>query len=139
MLKPELFYAKVRLPGGPDSCMEWTAARNSAGYGVAWAGMKRGTILAHRLSHELFLGPIPDGLTVDHLCANRRCVRPDHLEAVTNEVNVSRGGRRRHGWDSGKCRRGHELTEVSLKYRTCRTCIHENRRKRRLAKKETPR
>ena len=77
-----------------DSCWVWKGAArkhglgNGGGYGrVGW----RGTVLyAHRLAYELRVGPIAEGMTLDHLCGNRLCVRPDHLEPVSRGENVRR-------------------------------------------------
>jgi len=88
----ERFWSKVEL--GPH-CWLWTDRPNRFGYGRfsrrAAPGVER-RVLAHRFAYELFEGPIPDGLTLDHLCETPACVRPEHLEPVTNAENV----RRRH-------------------------------------------
>ena len=77
----ERFWAKVDKT---DDCWLWTANRTNAGYGHFW--LDRRMVLAHRFAYELLIGPIPDGLTLDHLCRVRACVNPAHLEAVTNRV-----------------------------------------------------
>lgn len=127
------FWAKVDKDGpipeyrpqlGP--CWLWTAAVNLDGYGrfETSTGPQR----IHRLAHEWLIGPIPEGLTVDHLCRVRHCVRPDHLEAVTNRVNVLRGfgitaaaARKTH------CPQGHPYAGANLYVspkgrRYCRLC-----------------
>jgi hypothetical protein len=76
-----------RVDKQPDGCWNWTGHVDAAGYGHT--GGKAG--LAHRALYECFAGPIPDGLTIDHLCRNRRCVNPGHLEAVSMRENVLRG------------------------------------------------
>ena len=113
-----------------DGCWEWTGAGGS--YGSTRNGDR--TQVAHRAFYEEFVGPIPVGLTLDHLCRNRRCVRPGHLEPVTNKVNVLRGegptavnARKTH------CIHGHEFTpENTYLYSTgrqCRACAIERSRR----------
>src|SRR5690349_8969939 len=71
-------------------CWDWLGAPRGNGYGgFAWDGRK--SIAAHRASWQLLRGPIPSGLTLDHLCRNRRCVNPAHLEPVTMRENILRG------------------------------------------------
>ena len=72
-----------------DGCWEWQGARSGNGYGTL--GVDGRTRLAHRLSYQHFIGPIPDGLDLDHLCRVRWCVNPRHLEPVTRSVNATRG------------------------------------------------
>ena len=72
----------------PDGCWRWTDALTPAGYGRLLANGK--TLLAHRISYELLNGPIPLGFEIDHLCRNRACVNPDHLEAVAHRDNMRR-------------------------------------------------
>lgn len=74
--------------GDGDTCWLWTASRTPEGYGQFGAEKRR--ILAHRFSYELSVGPIPEGLELDHLCRNRGCVRPDHLQPVTRQENARR-------------------------------------------------
>lgn len=93
------FWSKVdlvtgpKVEGMPSRCWIWTGARNHAGYGhMGVDGRNQG---AHRVSYELNVGPIPDGLHIDHLCCTPACVNPLHLEPVTNQENTLRGMRRR--------------------------------------------
>lgn len=72
-----------------DGCWEWMGARGGKGYGTFWVGSGK-FANAHRWAYSHFVGPIADGLQLDHLCRNRACVRPDHLEPVTASVNVLR-------------------------------------------------
>lgn len=77
------------MPVPESGCWLWLDQDNSSGYGVYWDGM-RGW-LAHRFSYEHFVGPIPEGLGLDHLCRVRCCVNPTHLEPVTIQENIRRG------------------------------------------------
>ena len=73
----------------PNGCHQWTAYCGENGYGRFYLD-GRG-LLAHRWSYERHVGPIPHGLQIDHLCRNRGCVNPEHLEPVTPSENVRRG------------------------------------------------
>jgi len=83
----ERFWAKVEKTEG---CWNWVAVRSDGGYGLFWSH-SREKMQAHRFAYELLVGPIPNGLTIDHLCRNRGCVRPSHLEPVTMRENTRRG------------------------------------------------
>lgn len=83
----ERLAAKISI--SPGGCWLWTARLNEHGYGNFWLLGKLS--LAHRASYELHVGPIPEGLTLDHLCRVRRCVNPEHLEPVTQAENYQRG------------------------------------------------
>lgn len=78
----------TRARRADSGCLEWTGCTNSRGYGCISID---GTIyLAHRVAYELAIGPIPEGLTIDHLCRNKLCLHPAHLEAVTGAENTRR-------------------------------------------------
>lgn len=89
------FWPKVNKEGpiwNGSHCWLWTASLNWQGYGKFGRGKKgEGWERAHRTAYHLLVGEIPDGLELDHLCRNRRCVNPSHLEAVTHRVNELRG------------------------------------------------
>jgi hypothetical protein len=96
------FFSKVS-PVRITGCWLWTAAIKDDGYGVF--GLGRSGFGAHVVAYRWFVGAIPDGLQVDHLCRHRRCVNPAHLEAVTRIENVKRFiATRTH------CQRGHAVT-----------------------------
>lgn len=116
------FIAKVHFT---DECWEWTGACNQFEYGNFTPGDKK-VVKAHRYAWETFVGPIPEGLVIDHLCKNHRCVNPDHLEPVTQMENIRRGIRvqRQH------CVNGHERTPENTYTdrdgrRRCRACSLE--------------
>jgi hypothetical protein len=74
-----------------DDCWNWTSAIDSYGYGVfQLAYPKRQTVKAHRVSYELSIAKIPQDMTIDHLCLNKKCVNPSHLEVVTASENGRR-------------------------------------------------
>jgi hypothetical protein len=80
------FMAKVALPDDPDDCWLWTAGQRDDGYGSFWMmGRDR---RAHQVAYELFVGPIPGGLLVDHTCFTPLCVNPRHLRVATNKQNL---------------------------------------------------
>lgn len=128
------FESKVKAD--PETgCHVWHGARNPKGYGqFHWPHGRTRLRAAHRASYELHIGPVPDELEVDHLCKNRACVNPEHLELVTHAENVARS-RPTH------CTNGHELTPDNVKPtslkrgkyrgRRCRRCFNDQRRARR--------
>lgn len=109
-------------------CWEWIGARLPTGYGRFRVSVPvRRLVPAHRLAYELYIGPVTEGKVLDHLCRNRRCVNPWHLEPVTNRENLLRGvsqsaenARKTH------CKQGHEFTDEntyrSNGQRMCRAC-----------------
>lgn len=124
MDEKERFWSKVDKT---ETCWNWTASKNRI-YGQFKVGGRKGVnIPAHRYSYEMLVGQIPDGLVVDHLCCNKKCVNPDHLEAVTQRINVHR----HFGMiDRTRCKNGHEWTDDNLylvngKYPQCRQCKQE--------------
>lgn len=138
----ERFWAKVSRPSSPDACWEWTGTRGPDGYGqVARGRRSEGLAAAHRIAYELEVGPIPEGLQLDHLCRNRACVRPDHLEPVTQQENIRRGQGGACWAAKTHCLQGHPYSGENLVRidgrRRCRTCMrawsraHDRRRRAR--------
>ena len=112
----------------PDTgCWLWTASIHPEGYGRFWDGK---VAKAHRVAHELFIGPIPDGLGIDHLCRVRHCVNPEHLEPVTWGENSRRGDCGKHMADRTHCPREHEYnaTNTRVNEKGHRVCIECKRR-----------
>lgn len=81
-------YLLTRIRQTDAGCWEWTRA-SSSGYGTLGPGREERK--AHRLSYRVFVGPMPAGLVIDHLCRNTLCINPLHLEPVTARVNTLRG------------------------------------------------
>lgn len=117
------FWSKVSLDG---DCWSWQGSK-TAGYGT-FAVTRTGQRRAHRLSYEYLVADIPVGLVVDHLCRNRACVNPDHLDIVPPVVNTRRG-------DAARFRCDHPETPENTVYRPdgwrrCRACENQSQRER---------
>lgn len=139
---------RERLVPIDSGCWQWSGTTNGNGYGEVTFGRKE-KWLVHRYVYTQLRGAIPAGLVIDHLCRNRRCANPAHLEPVTNAENLRRGDsslvvrrlaaaarQRTH------CKRGHELAGANLRRgvvgRQCRACANQleagrKRRRRREA------
>ena len=119
--KSEAFWAKVAV--ADIGCWYWQGAVSGS------YGNFRGETTAHRFAYEDRVGPIPEDLHIDHLCGNRLCVRPDHLEAVTQAENNRRAAR-----PHSSCHRGHPFTSENVYVnsqgnRMCRTCSSARNRR----------
>jgi hypothetical protein len=122
---PDPFWGRfVEVPSG---CWEWQGSRDSAGYGRGGGGF------VHRVAYEKAVGPIPDGLDIDHLCRNRGCGNPNHLEPVTHYENCRRGSQA----NQTHCVNGHAFDGDNLiwrfrrtgaPYRQCRQCTYDRAR-----------
>lgn len=147
------FWSKVDKNGPvpqhrPDlgPCWVWTKGLSSRGYGVFAVAIGKQN-LAHRVAYELLIGPIPAGLTVDHLCHNahptckggptcthRRCVNPAHLDPTTRGENVLRGqGLTATNARKSHCPRGHPYDLISSGKRRCLRCKRERYHERKAA------
>lgn len=135
---------------GPDDCWLWRGELTYKGYGRFQSVIegKRVRFNAHRTVYALLIGPIPEGLVLDHLCRNRSCCNPRHLQPVTNKENILRGESfSAYNARVTHCPKGHEYTPDNItwnhKGRRCRTChradVLARRRRRRLtASPKTP-
>jgi hypothetical protein len=123
------FWSRVDVPYQPSCCWEWQGYKHRDGYGCVRYERRMGAFQAHRVSYTLLLGPIPDGMTLDHLCRNRPCVNPDHLQIVDVGTNTLRGyGTAALNKRKTHCRNGHELVPDPYKegHRRCPICIAAN-------------
>lgn len=108
---------------GPEECWLWQGAVTSYGHGqirVRDGWNEHRMMRAHRVAYELLVGPIPDGLVLDHLCEVPGCVNPAHLEPVLATVNLERTRK-------PLCRRGHPMEDTG-KRQVCRVCAAARRR-----------
>lgn len=138
---PDRFWNKVTQEPG-TGCWVWTRCLTTSGYGhfyVGGVGVVPGVSMAHRVTYMAFVGEIPEGLELDHLCRNRSCVNPAHLEPVTHAENVRRGA-----LTKVVCHRGHEMAGDNIGYRRtgspgiyryCRACNAINAREWRESKR----
>lgn len=116
------FWPKVDATAGPDACWPWAAGLTTHGYGQFTVDSR--PRLAHRVAYELTHGSVPAGMDLDHLCRNRRCVNPAHLDPVTRYVNIHRSPLTNAG--KTHCPKGHPYEPWNV-YRShgrrfCRTC-----------------
>lgn len=135
----ERFWSKVQKT---DTCWIWTAAKSPLGYGSF--GVESGKIMpAHRYAYELLVGPIPKGLTIDHLCRNPSCVNPAHLEPVTQGENVKRSTFHKAGTavnlSKTHCPHGHPYSGDNVYFyhgsRHCIACMRKRTREQRAKSK----
>jgi len=132
------FWERVS-PEPNTGCWLWVGGATARDYGTLGMPGSRKRVYAHRLSYEIHVGPIPEGLVIDHLCRQHRCCNPEHLEAVTQRENLRRGvgfpgknARKTH------CVNGHPLSGENLNKkkgrngeynRQCWTCQRAQNRK----------
>lgn len=145
LINPDLFWAKVEM--APGGCWKWTGRLDRDGYGkyqVKNGGVQH-YFIAHRAAYELALSTIPEGLVIDHLCRNRSCCNPAHLEAVTADENRRRGaGLGNLLWGpTDRCGKGHIYDAATTlwttrrnrsgeltRFRYCGACANERQRRR---------
>ena len=139
---PDWITKRVRVSG--DDCWLWTGVVAWNGYG-SFQNRRGLSRIAHRAVYQTLVGPIPDGLDLDHLCRVRSCVNPSHLDPVTRSENLRRSpltGKRSENIPC--CKRGHEFTPENTMgrkdrpgRRICRLCATERTRAWRLAAIDT--
>lgn len=119
---------RSRVAVESDGCWRWLGYVNKRGYGYC------GSLLAHRASYTAFVGQIKEGMTIDHLCRNRACVNPEHLEQVTMQINNARGfSPSALQTLRTECPKGHPLSGDNLylykNKRGCKECRREGNRR----------
>ncbi len=133
---------RMKIAKTPDGCWLWIGKTLPNGYGqfaVKQAPGAWGHVFAHRFAYETFVGPIPSGLIIDHLCRVRNCVNPAHLEPVTYSQNSLRGNNVNRA--KTHCKNGHAFSQDNTRYeprahgrlssRRCLVCQREYDRRRR--------
>lgn len=116
----------------PDTgCWEWQGYKCEGGYGLIQIDKR--TYRAHRVSYELMVADIPDGLVIDHLCRVRNCINPYHMDPVPRAVNSARGNQARTA-EKTLCKSGHRLPEYTGTRRFCKPCRAEATRRYRAKK-----
>jgi hypothetical protein len=133
---------RSRIEVRPDGCWDWQLRIDRCGYGrVSFPVPDMQGLMAHRVAYEAMVGPIPEGMTIDHLCRNTKCINPDHLRPATQRENIlgsegvtAKAARRTH------CIHGHPFAGdnllVSKGVRYCRECMRRRYRASRLKQRE---
>lgn len=151
-MHPRERLARKSVRDESTGCLMWTGRLTSCGYGsvtIMQAGYPVATFSAHKVSYELARGRVPDGLVLDHLCRNRACIEPSHMEPVSQRENIMRSPIAQGALNAAKthCAQGHEYSpENTYLYvsgpprattmRVCKTCRAEWSRKRHARKAE---
>ena len=132
--------SEVNFYGGTP-CWEWQLALDKDGYG-RFKIHKKGH-RAHRVAYEIYVGPIPETMVIDHLCRNKKCCNPLHLETVTTQENIQRGELTIREKSKTHCPQGHPYDEENTHFhlskkgtiwRTCRACWKIQREKKKQIK-----
>lgn len=134
-IDPDRFWE--RLAAAPNGCWEWKGHIHGQGYGQVRLGPLRTTTYAHRVAWALIGGELYPEFPLDHLCRNKKCANPEHLEQVTHRINILRGtAPAAVNAKKDRCHRGHPF-DVKNTYisrdgkRQCRVCIRDRQRERR--------
>lgn len=144
MAKTDMERLLEKCYAAESGCWQWIGAQNRKGYGQLFF---RGKLwVSHRVAYTIFVGEIPEGMTVDHLCFNKGCINPAHLEPVTaleNTQRAKRAGRHRPStqYPPGYCAAGHQYTEDNVAIRPdgrrrCKMCARLKRRRQILRLRE---
>jgi hypothetical protein len=140
MRTDRVLWLAERLALTPTGCYEWQHATTPSGYGVL-RDAERGVVYAHRFVYEALVGPIPEGLTLDHLCRNPACVRPEHLQPSSVRENILRGtSPSARNARASRCIQGHPFDAENTYWnpngsRCCRACRRERKRRYRQAQR----
>lgn len=135
-------YFLSHLASGNNGCIEWTGHIKPEGYGQVSVKIRQRSYCfgAHRVSWELHRGHIPEGMTINHRCRNRRCVNPDHLEVMSMRQNTLDSPNTLPAKNAAKthCKHGHSFSGYNLAFtskgRRCRTCARLLGQKQRAAR-----
>lgn len=128
---PERVWKFIKIPRDPNACWNWQGDLIHNGYGRIY--FNKNKILAHRFVYEYLIDEIPKGLELDHLCRNKRCVNPYHLEPVTHKENCERGNVNQHK-EKKYCKNGHPFNPENTRFdknrneRVCKICHKERQR-----------
>lgn len=126
VMEPKLLAKRMVMPCG---CWQWTGAISTHGYGVT--NFERRQLRAHQAAYRVWCGEVPQGMQIDHLCRNRACFNPAHLECVTPQENTRRGAAVKVA-----CPAGHPYDAANTYlntrgHRVCRTCVASAKKERR--------
>jgi hypothetical protein len=107
-----------------DGCWEWTGYKNSVGYGmIGSGGNKSRPLMAHRVAYEIYVGPVPAGMELHHVCQNKGCVNPEHLTPITRAEHSLQPGHVQYEREAKThCPQGHPWAEYRVEWKGGRRC-----------------